>query len=307
MRVLFMGTPDFAVYSLEALCSSRHEVIGVVTQPDRPGNRGVTVFSAVKKYALAKGLPVYQFEKIRKDGVDVLRSLGADVFVTAAYGQILSREIIELPRYGILNVHASLLPAYRGSCPIQRAIINGEKETGVTIMQTAEGLDTGDILYVKKIKISADDNAETLFVKLGELGASALTECLDKLEKGEITPVKQNESEATYYPMLCKADGKTDWSLSAEALDCFIRGVTPWPGAYTYFNGKLLKIHRAVPVEGRGDAGAVIGVDKNGIKVACGRGALLLKEVQLEGKKRMCCADFLNGCKLKTGDRFGDA
>lgn len=307
MRVLFMGTPDFAVYSLDALCSSRHEVIGAVTQPDKPGNRGVTVFSAVKKYALEKGIPVYQFEKIRRDGADVLRSLGADVFVTAAYGQILSREIIDIPRYGILNVHASLLPAYRGSCPIQRAIINGEKETGVTIMQTSEGLDTGDILYVKKTDILPDDNAQTLFEKLGELGAQALLECLDKLEHGEIIPVRQDESKASYYPMLCKSDGEIDWSLPSDKLDCFIRGVTPWPGAYTHYDGKLLKIHRAKPSDGNGIAGTVLEIGKAGIKVACGKGALLINELQLEGKKRMCCADFINGCKLKAGDRLGNA
>ena len=306
MRVLFMGTPDFAVYSLAALCVSRHEVAGVVTQPDKPGNRGVTVFSAVKKYALEKKLPVYQFAKIRTEGAETLRALGADVFVTAAYGQILSREIIDIPRYGILNIHASVLPAYRGSCPIQRAIINGEKETGVTIMQTAEGLDTGDILFVKKTPIFVDDTAETLFVRLGKLGAEAIIECLDKLEKGEIIPVKQNEADASYYPMLRKTDGEIDWTKSSDALDCFIRGVTPWPGAYTHYNGKLFKVHRAEPTEKSGKPGTVVNISKYGITVACGKGALLLKEIQLEGKKRMCCADFINGCKLKAGDEFGD-
>ncbi len=306
MRILFMGTPDFAVYSLDALCSSRHEVIGVVTQPDKPGNRGVTVFSAVKKYALEKGLPIYQFGKIRTEGVDTLRSLDADVYITAAYGQILSREIIEIPRYGILNIHASLLPAYRGSCPIQRAIMNGEKETGITVMQTAEGLDTGDILYVKKTGISEYDTAGTLFARLGELGATAIIECLDKLEKGELTPIRQDEKSATYYPMLRKADGFIDWSKSSDTLDCFIRGVTPWPGAYTFYNGKMLKVHRAAPCIGQGKPGSVLSVNKNGISVACGSGALLIEEIQLEGKKRMCCADFLNGCKLKAGDAFGE-
>lgn len=306
MRILFMGTPDFAVYSLDALCSSCHEVIGVVTQPDKPGNRGVTVFSAVKKYALEKGLPIYQFGKIRTEGVDTLRSLDADVYITAAYGQILSREIIEIPRYGILNIHASLLPAYRGSCPIQRAIMNGEKETGITVMQTAEGLDTGDILYVKKTGISEYDTAGTLFTRLGELGATAIIECLDKLEKGELTPIRQDEKSATYYPMLRKADGFIDWSKSSDTLDCFIRGVTPWPGAYTFYNGKMLKVHRAAPCIGQGKPGSVLSVNKNGISVACGSGALLIEEIQLEGKKRMCCADFLNGCKLKAGDAFGE-
>ncbi len=306
MRILFMGTPDFAVYSLDALCSSRHEVIGVVTQPDKPGNRGVTVFSAVKKYALEKGLPIYQFGKIRTEGVDTLRSLDADVYITAAYGQILSREIIEIPRYGILNIHASLLPAYRGSCPIQRAIMNGEKETGITVMQTTEGLDTGDILYVKKTGISEYDTAGTLFARLGELGATAIIECLDKLEKGELTPIRQDEKSATYYPMLRKADGLIDWSKSSDTLDCFIRGVTPWPGAYTFYNGKMLKVHRAAPCIGQGKPGSVLSVNKNGISVACGSGALLIEEIQLEGKKRMCCADFLNGCKLKAGDAFGE-
>ena len=308
MRIVFMGTPAFALDVLDALVSSgKHEVVCVVTQPDKCGNRGAATIPPVKQYAESRGIPVKQYAKVRSEGVDELRSYTADVFVTAAYGQLLSKEILDIAKYGTLNVHASVLPAYRGSCPVQRAIMNGERETGVTIMQTAEGLDTGDILLCKKIPIAPDDDAASLMAKLAKLGAAALIECLDKLARNEIIPEAQNENEASYYPMLSKADGKIDWTMPADKIDCLVRGVTPWPGAYTFRQGKMLKIHRAYPSDAAYElpAGTVASADKNGITVCCGKGSLVLTDVQLEGKKRMKCADFLNGCRMTNGEMLG--
>ena len=243
MKIVFMGTPDFALYALEALVKSRHEIVAVVTQPDRPGNRGVTVFSPIKKYAIEQGIPVYQYEKISREGVADLRALSADLFVTVAFGQLLSKEIIDIPPYGIINVHASLLPKYRGSSPIQWAIIKGETVTGVTIMQTAEGLDTGDILYTEKLSINPFDNAGSMFEKLGALGARTLVEYLELLESGKApAPTPQREEEASYYPMLKKSDGRIDWSNSADDVRNKMRGVTPWPGAFTKMGDKTVKI-----------------------------------------------------------------
>ena len=307
MRILFMGTPDFALNILKALTESRHQIVGVVTQPDKRGNRGIMHPPVVKTFAQEHGLPVKQYAKIRMEGVQDLKEMNADIFITAAYGQLLSKEILDIAPYGTINVHASVLPAYRGSCPVQRAIMCGDKETGVTIMQTAEGLDTGDILYVKKTAITNSDTADSLMEKLSILGAQALLECLDKLENNEITPVQQDEAAASYYPMLEKTDGLIDWNKSAEELDHIIRGVTPWPGAYTYRNGKILKVHKAYPSDEYSDlpAGSVVRVNKQGITVSCGNGALVLTELQLEGKKRMTCCDFLNGCRLTAGEILG--
>ena len=307
MRVLFMGTPDFARVVLEALVHSRHEVVCVVTQPDKRGNHGMICPPVVKTYAESVGLPVRQYAKVRAEGTEEMRSFGADIYVTAAYGQLLDKAILDSAKYGTVNVHASLLPAYRGSCPVQRAIMNGDKQTGVTIMQTAEGLDTGDILLVKKTDISDIDTAETLMAKLASLGAEALLEYLDELESGKVTRIAQDSSKATYFPMLSKADGLINWNASAEETDRLIRGVTPWPGAYTHRCGKTLKVHKAYPTDAESglSAGTIIKADKTGIYVACGKGTLVLTDVQLEGKKRMCCADFLNGCRICTGEVLG--
>lgn len=304
MKIVFMGTPDFALFSLRALYESpEHEVLAVVTQPDKPGNRGIVKFSPVKQYALERGLPVHQFRKIRSEGVELLRGYGADIFVTAAYGQILSRELIDLPKFGIVNVHASLLPAYRGSSPIQWALINGEKKTGVTIMQTAEGLDTGDILWRKELPIEAADNAGTLFDKLGALGAQALLECLQGLTAGQIVPMVQDEAHASYFPMLKKSDGLIDWRKDAQSVADLVRGVTPWPGAYFMRGGKTVKVHLMEVASGySGRPGEVIVADKRGLIVACGAGAVSLKVLQPEGKSRMSCGDFLNGNKISVGE-----
>ena len=305
MRIVFMGTPDFALYSLKALCESEHEVIAVVTQPDKPGNRGVTVFSPVKKHALSLGIPVLQYGKIRTEGYEDLKKLGADIFVTAAFGQIISKEIIDLPSYGIINVHASLLPKYRGSSPIQWAVINGEKKTGVTIMKTAEGLDTGDILYAKELEILETDTAGSLFDKLGNLGSTALIEYLKLLENGTAPiPIKQDESQASYYPMLKKSDGLIDWKMNAQDIINKIKGVTPWPGAFTQLNGKTIKIHLAEVCDLCGRSGEVLSSNKNGLVVGCADKSIRLLELQAEGKKRMNYVDFLNGNKIVCGECF---
>lgn len=306
MRVIFMGTPEFAVKSLSAIYSSKHEVIAVITQPDKPADRGIISIPPVKKFAINENLPVYQFDKISKEGEAVLKDLNADIFVTAAYGQILSKNILQIPKYGIVNVHASLLPAYRGSSPVQWAIINGEKETGVTIMQTAEGLDTGDILLTKKIGIDEFDTTKTLMDKLAELGAEAIVEYLDLLQSGkEITPIKQDEDKATYYPMLKKNDGKIDWTKSATEIFNLMRGTDPWPGTFAEYNGKKIKLYAAEKIsEMSGKAGTVLQADKKGFIVACGEGALSLIELQMEGKKRMKYNDFLNGVRIKVGEEL---
>lgn len=304
MRIVFMGTPDFALFSLKALCASRHDVLAVVTQPDRPGSRGVVRFSSVKEYATEREIPVLQYEKVGKEGVDDLRALGADLFVTAAFGQILTQDILELPKFGVVNVHASLLPKYRGSSPIQWAIINGEKETGVTVMQTAVGLDTGDILLQKSIPIEASDTTETMFEKLGALGAEALIEYIDRLECGEsIVRRAQREEDASYFPMLKKSDGKIDWSRSAESICNRVRGVTPWPGAYAVLRGKTVKLFDLQCVDGIvGDPGAVVRADKNGWWIACGKGGVCVGSAQAEGKRRMSSTDFINGSRIAVGE-----
>lgn len=303
MRIIFMGTPQFAVPSLSAV-ATQHDIAAVITQPDKPGNRGAVVFSPVKKLALELGLPVYQFDKISKQGADVLRSLAPDAIITAAYGQILSREIIDIPRHGILNVHASLLPKYRGSSPIQWAIINGESETGVTIMKTAEGLDTGDMILKRSIPITNADDAETMFEKLSLLGAEAITDALALIDGGNAAPEKQNENDATYFPMLKKTDGLVDWNRPAREIFNNVRGMKSWPTAYTTYQGKAVKIFACRCVGGEFIPGTVAATGKELI-VGCGEGAISITELQLEGKRRMNAADFCNGTRIKAGDILG--
>lgn len=315
MKIIFMGTPDFAVGALEALLSAGHEITAVVTQPDKAkGRSDRLVFSPVKECALVHGIPVLQPARIKKpEAVEELRQYEADVFVVAAFGQILSKEILDMPRYGCLNIHASLLPKYRGSSPIQWAVIDGEKKSGVTIMQMNEGLDTGDILYQKEIILDKKETGESLFEKLSLLGAQAIVEALSLLEAGKLTPVPQKEEEATHTVLLQKAMGRMDWSKSAEALERLVRGLNSWPSAYTYINGKQLKIWEAdvcrqeelTAEESRfakeAAAGTVVKVEKERFAVSCGEGCLWIGEVQLEGKKRMTTHDFLLGNNLQQG------
>ncbi len=314
MKLVFMGTPDFAVGALEAILVAGHQVAAVVTQPDKPKGRGKEVqMTPVKRCALSHGIPVFQPMKIREpEAVEQLRGYKAELFVVAAFGQILPEEILTMPKYGCVNIHASLLPKYRGAGPIQWAIINGEKITGVTIMQMEKGLDTGDMLFKTEVEIAPDETADTLHDKLAAAGARLIVEALPKIEAGEVTPVKQRDEDSSYAKMLTKAMGKIDWSMEAKKLDCLIRGLISWPGASAVLCGKTLKIWAEEPVEEASlrretketTPGTVVLVEKDAFYVQTGKGALKVKEVQPEGKKRMAVKDFLLGYPVKAGALF---
>ena len=312
MRIVFMGTPDFAVGALRAIVEAGHQVVAVVTQPDKPKGRSKELqITPVKACALEYGIPVFQPVKIRlPEALEQLRTYEADVFVVAAFGQILSEEILSMPRYGCINIHASLLPKYRGAGPIQWAVIDGEKETGITIMQMDKGIDTGDILLQKKVPIDAHETGESLFGKLEKTGAELIVEALPKIERGELKPVRQQEKKASYAKMLDKSMGEINWQESAQKLDCLIRGLISWPGAYTYYRGKMLKIWMEEPAAGWADAacepGTICEVAKDHFCVQTGDGALRIREVQLEGKKRMAVKDFLLGCHMTSGEKLGE-
>ena len=249
MRIVFMGTPDFAASALEALVQSRHEILAVVTQPDKPkGRKGIMTPSPVKEIALREGIPVLQPKRVREEGFDeILAGYQADAFVVVAFGQIIPQRILDLPKYGCLNVHGSLLPSYRGAAPIQWAVLDGRKKSGVTVMQMDAGIDTGDILLQKEIVLAEDETAGSLFDRLSALGAEALLEVLDGLEAGTVTPVPQGESDTPYAKMLTKEMGEIDFSRSGAALDAFVRGMDPWPGAYTFLGEKMLKVWKLKP------------------------------------------------------------
>ncbi len=307
MKILFMGTPDFAAGSLKSLINAGYEISAVVTQPDRPkGRSGKPVFSPVKEVAVEAGIPVLQPERIKRpEETARLLEYPADIYVIAAFGQILSKEILDQPKYGCINVHASLLPKYRGASPIQRVILDGEKKTGITIMQMNEGLDTGDILYSKSLDLADDETFETLHDRLMDLGGEALVEALPLIEEGKITPVKQDDSLSCYAPLIKKEDGLIDWKNPSDRIYSQVRAFNPWPGAYTYISGKILKIWDAVPVQASGKAGDVIAVDKSSFTVACGDGAMKILALQPEGKKKMETSAFLLGNKTEIGEHLG--
>lgn len=311
MKIVFMGTPDFAVGALEALIKAGHEITAVVTQPDKPKGRGKEVqYPAVKECALKYQIPVFQPVKIKTpEAIAELKTYEADIYVVAAFGQILSKEILEIPPLGCVNIHASLLPRYRGAAPIQWAIIEGEKKSGVTIMQMNEGLDTGDMLYVKEVELAPDETGDSLHDKLMQAGAEAIVEALPLLEAGKLTKTAQDDSLSCYAKMLNKSMGQIDWNKSAEEIDRLIRGLNPWPSAYTYLNGKQLKIFQAVPCEETADnqngektPGQIVAKDKDSVTVQTGKGVLRIESLQLEGKKRMQVHDFLLGYALNEGD-----
>ena len=305
MKMIFMGTPDFAVCSLEALINAGHEVTCVVTQPDRQRGRGKDLTqSPVKECALKHGIPVFQPQKIKDpEAVEKLREYEADIFVVAAFGQILSEEILNMPKFGCINVHASLLPHLRGAAPIQWSILNGDSVTGVTIQQMEKGLDTGDILLADKIPIDENETGDSLFDKLMKLGAELAVRVLPMIEQGTVLAQKQDESKATYAGKITKDMGLIDWSDDAQKIARYVRGLNPWPSAYTYKDGKMLKIWRAEAVQGvqNTSAGQVVNVLADAFDVATGDGALRIYELQLEGKKRMDAADFMRGSKIETG------
>ena len=305
-----MGTPDFAASALEKIAEAGHEVTLVVTQPDKPkGRSGELQISDVKACALKHGYPVFQPAKIKEaENVSYLKQYEADIYVVAAFGQILSQEILDIPKFGCVNIHASLLPKYRGAAPIQQAIIDGEKKTGVTIMQMAAGMDTGDILIQDELEIDDNETGGGLFDKLSVMGAELIVKALPMIERGELTPVPQDEALATKCGKLSKNMGKIDFGKDAVALRNLVRGLNPWPSAFTYMDGKMLKIWDASVSEGgKKDAepGTVTEVTKDAISVATGNGNLVLNEVQLEGKKRMPVKDFLLGNKLEVGFKLG--
>lgn len=300
MNVIFMGTPDFAVPVLEALLESDcHTVTAVVTQPDKArGRSGKLTFTPVKEVAVAHGVPVYTPERVKDaEFVETLREIPCDVIVVVAFGQILSKEILTMPKYGCINVHASLLPRWRGAAPIQWAILEGDATTGVTTMQMDEGLDTGDMLLKRELVIKPDDTGESLFDRLSGLGAPLLLETLERAEQGKLEPEKQDDSESTYAKMLTKELGELDFSMEADRLERYVRGLNSWPGAYTFFKGKRLKIWRASVVEENteGVCGTVMRVESDGFCIQTGKNLLKLLEVQPEGKKRMSAADFMRG------------
>lgn len=309
MKIVFMGTPDFAAGALEALIQKGEEIVLVVTQPDKPKGRSKElVYSPVKECALKHGIPVFQPVKIKeKDAIDELRKYPADIFVVAAFGQIVSKEILDMPPLGCVNIHASILPKYRGASPIQNVILDGEKETGITIMQMDEGIDTGDILYVKKIEIQREDTFETLHDKLMNLGGEAITEAIDLIAEGSLEPEKQDDSLSCYAKMIKKEMGEMDFSKDAFSLERKVHGMNPWPSAYTFYHGKQMKIWNAVALEEetKEKPGTVVRVSKEEIFVATGKGVLSLSQVQLEGKKRMSVHDFLLGVKVCVGESFG--
>ena len=311
MKIIFMGTPDFAVDALKALHKAGHEIVLVVTQPDAPKGRSrLYLPSPVKEAALELGLEVFQPEKIkRSESVEVLKKYEADVFVVAAFGQILSKEILEMPKYGCINIHASLLPMYRGAAPIQWAILNDEKIAGVTIMQMDEGLDTGDMLLKGEVDIDKEDTADTLHDKLKVLGANLIVEALDKLVKGELQAVPQPEGPLFYAKMIKKEDGALDFNESASKLILKLRAFKSWPGTYALFNGQLMKITEAKALTETSDEanGTVIDVKKDSFTISTGEGSLLVTRIQPQGKKEMAVKDYFLGNKINVGDIFEKA
>jgi len=303
MRAVFLGTPAFAVPSLiklREIC----DVVAVICQPDRAKDRkGRVVFSPVKQYAIENNIPVYQFAKIKAEGVEILKELAPDVMITCAYGQILSQEILDIPSYGVINVHGSLLPKYRGSSPLQWCLINGEKVTGVTIMKTDIGMDTGDMLRKREIIIKDDTYLDDLFSEAATVGAELLAETLPDYLDGKIVPEKQDDGAATGCVMLKKEDALIDWSLPSEVIRNRIRGMGY---GYTFYNGEQLKIYKLDLAESNGVAPGEVEIGKNLIKVSCGNGAVIITDLQLQNRKRMVARDFLNGVKIVSGERFGN-
>ncbi|MGN0160927.1 MAG: methionyl-tRNA formyltransferase [Lachnospiraceae bacterium] len=309
MKVIYMGTPDFAVPTLDAIIKAGHEVLAVVTQPDKPKGRGKELsMPPVKELALQHGITVYQPVKARDEAfVQILKDLNPEVIVVVAFGQILPKSILDIPKYGCVNVHGSLLPEYRGAAPIQWAVIDGRKESGVTTMQMDVGIDTGDMLMQTICPLDAKETGGSLFDKLSIEGAKLLVKTLEGLEAGTVSRTPQDSERATHAGMLNKSLGNIDFTQNAAAIECLIRGLNPWPSAYTYLGGKMLKIWDADVVEGTFDGyepGQVVSVSKEDFVVRCGENALSIKELQLEGKKRMTTDAFLLGTRINVGERL---
>jgi methionyl-tRNA formyltransferase len=308
-RMIFLGTPDFSVPTLKALHESQYEVLAVVTQPDRPKGRGRRLVpTPVKEVAGSLGYPVLQPLKIKESWfIEKIIALDPDVFVVVAYGRILPGSFLSIPRFGAINIHPSLLPRYRGPAPVQWAIINGDQETGVSTMWMDEGMDTGDILLTSKVAIKPDDTSGSLQCRLAEVGAQLLIETLTRLKSGNLVGQPQDKLGASYAPLLKKEDGRIDWTRDAKSLDALVRGMNPWPGAFTLLSGKRLKVLKAKHLEERvkEKPGTVLEGFPGDFNVATGRGVLALKEVQLESAKRLPVRDFLRGCPVSAGTFLG--
>ena len=309
MKILFMGTPQISATCLEALIADGKDIVGVVTREDKPRGRGhVMTPTPVKLLAEANGIPVYTPKTLRDDSfLSLLCELSPELIVVVAYGKILPKETIEFPKYGCINLHVSLLPKYRGAAPMQRAIMAGEHETGVTVMYMNEGLDTGDIIAIESFPIGACDDFEAIHDRSAAVGSRLLSKTIDSIGCAEAKRIPQNDALASYAPKIEKEDCKIDFSKSAAELDCIIRGVTPIPGAFAYLNGKMIKISRARPIDGKGRPGEVIALrpERDGeIIVACGEGALSISRVVPEGKGSMSAGDFIRGRKINVGDVF---
>ena len=306
LRLAFFGSPAFALPTLNKL-HEHHKLVLVVTQPDKPAGRGYKLTPPpVALEAQKLGVQLMQPNKLKKNSefAELLASLEVDAAITAAYGKILPKHLLNIPKYGFLNVHASLLPKYRGAAPIQWALINGEAQTGITIMQTNVGLDTGDIILTKPIPIAFEDNALILFEKLAALGAETLLDALKELESNRLILKKQNDSEASYAPLLTKEDGHINWSQSANTIYNRYRGVYAWPESFTLFREQPLKVKELVPVEGKGKSGTIIDITDQGVVVAADEAAVLLKVIQPRGKKAMPARDWVNGYQVKVGQNF---
>lgn len=307
MRIVFMGTPDFAVPSLQALIDAGHDVCAVYTQPDKPqGRKQILTAPPVKTLALEHDIPVFQPNTLKNEDEQArLRELAPEVIIVVAYGKLLPKAVLDIPPHGCINVHGSLLPRWRGAAPIQWAVIAGDEMAGVTTMQMAEGLDTGDMLLTYETKVGEKETAGELFDRLAQSGAELLTQTLVKLD--EITPRPQDDAQSCYAHMLDKQMAVIDWSKSAHEIDCLIRGLNPWPIALTTLSGERLKVFAAEKANGRGEPGTVLEADpKKGLTVACGEGALKLTEIQLVGGKRMKATDFLRGHAIEVGTKLGD-
>ncbi len=307
LKTVFMGTPDFAVGTLQGLIDAGVDLIAVYTQPDRPKGRGKKLAPPpVKELALEQGIPVFQPVKLRDPvAVAELQQLAPDLIVVVAYGQILPQSVLDIPKFGCINVHASLLPKYRGAAPINKAIVDGETVTGITTMLMDAGLDTGDMLVKKSLEIGPDETAGELHDRLAVLGRETMEETLQQVLKGTLSPEKQQDDNSTYAPMMKKEDGLIVWTLSAQEIHDRVRGLAPWPGAFTLLDGEVLKISRTEVSEGAGEPGAGLAANTNGVDVACGDGVVRIGALQLPGKKMLPAADFLRGHQLIEGQKLG--
>jgi len=308
LRTVFMGTPEFALQTLQGLMDIGCNLVGVYTQPDRPKGRGKQLAAPpVKRCALERGIPVFQPVRLRQaEAVAELEALAPDLIVVVAYGQILPKSVLDIPAHGCINVHASLLPKYRGAAPINRAILDGETETGITTMYMDVGLDTGDMLVKRTLPIGPDETAGELHDRLALLGREAMEETLARLCAGTLQRTAQDDSQSSYAPMMEKEDGRIDWNRPAEELHNQVRGLDPWPGAFTVLKGEILKLARTrVDPDGTAAPGTILAAGRDGVRIACGRGSLWVRELQLAGRKRLPAADFLRGCPLEPGMTLG--